>query len=100
MSETLDRLTEKMRSERLSARAVSSMAGVSHSTLSRAIRGDGKLTEASERLLKFFLGDDVGPIRQDAMRDRAQEIGRLAARAFEGEIVAMVMAALKEEGNG
>lgn len=62
MNGTLIRTQNRISDYGLSIRAAASEAGVSFSSLARALRGDGGITPPTDRKLRRWLGDDVPEI--------------------------------------
>ena len=59
MNSTMTRVAAEMVSSRLSLRKVGELSGVAFSSLARVFRGEGSLSEESDRKLRRWLGDDV-----------------------------------------
>lgn len=85
-----DRVLAKRLAERLSHRQLSRLVGVSFSTLARVERGDGEYGEESERRLREWLGDDVSHLTPHHLRAKAEELGRIMARACAAEIMQII----------
>jgi len=81
----------------LSLRALGKASGVAFSTLARVERGEGAYDQESERKLRLWLGEDVSTIVSAEEQEKAEELGRIMARACADEIMNIVRAALQKE---
>jgi transcriptional regulator with XRE-family HTH domain len=86
----VDRVRQKRRAERISQRALARITGASFSTLARVERGEGDYGEETARLLRSWLGDDVSEVVSAAERAKAEELGRIMARACSAEILKII----------
>lgn len=84
--ELISRVHYRRIKEGLSLRQLSKKTGVSFSTLARVERGEGNYSPESARLLGIWLGDPVEYLAPRHLRQQFEELGRIAAASFEGEI--------------
>lgn len=84
------RVDRKRTADGISLRQLAKITGVSFSTLARVDRGEGNYSPETARRLRQWLGDDVSQIVTDEQRAKAEELGRLMARACAAEILNII----------
>ncbi len=98
MADNLNQRVEaKRKAEGLSFRKLGKQTGVAFSLLAKAaLNPEHEFSLENRRKLRLWLGDDVSRIIPAATALRAEELGRMMARACQDEILAII----KETHNG